>query len=84
MTEINDDEESFLVPAETENSEQDKVWCKIGERGDLEYVDWGMVEGMARMFDATPPEKRTETMLISKLMWLVREQTRKEMARAGG
>ena len=78
MTE-SDDEESFLVPAETGNSQKEKVWCKIGERGNLEYVDWEMIDGMAKQFDALPPDHRNESMLIAKLMWLVREETRKEL-----
>ena len=72
-----DDEESFLVPAETENSQKDKVWCKIGEKGNLEYVDWDMIDGLAKQFDAMPADKRNDTMLIAKLMWLVREDTRR-------
>ena len=73
-----DEEESFLVPAETENSQKEKVWCKINERNQLEYVDWSMVDGLAKQFDATHPEQRSEQMLIAKIMWEVREQTRKE------
>jgi hypothetical protein len=30
-------------------------------------------------FDATHPDRRTEQMLIAKLMFLVRKQTREEM-----
>lgn len=74
------DEETYLVPVETEESQKEKVWCKIGEKGDLEYVDWDMVDGLARQFDATPPDRRTEQMLIAKLMVLVRNETRKEMS----
>lgn len=75
-----DEEESFLVPAETENSQKEKVWCKINEKNQLEYVDWEMVDGLSKQFDAVHPEKRTDQMLIAKLMWLVREETRKEMS----
>ena len=78
---MNDDEESFLVPAETANSKQNKVWCKIGENNKLEYVDWAMVDAMAKQFDATPANQRTEQMLIAKLMWLVRQETRRELGR---
>lgn len=78
MTEIND-EESFLVPAETENSQKEKVWCKINEANQLEYVDWGMVDALAKQFDATAPTQRSEQMLIGKIMWEVRQQTIKEL-----
>ena len=74
------DEETYLVPVETLETQPEKVWCKIGEKGDLEYVDWDMVDGLARQFDATPPDRRTEQMLIAKLMVLVRNETRKEMS----
>ena len=77
---MSDDEESFLVPAESETqAKQEKVWCKIGEKGNLEYVDWDMIDGLAKQFDATHPEQRSEQMLIAKLMILVRDETRKEM-----
>ncbi len=74
---MNDDDVSYLdVP----KKEVEKVWCKIGEAGNLEFVDWKMVNDIANTFDTTKPENRTEQMLIAKLMWLVREETRKEMS----
>lgn len=72
---MNEDDVSYLdVP----KKEVEKVWCKIGEAGNLEFVDWDMVHDIANKFDITKPENRTEQMLIAKLMWLVREETRKE------
>lgn len=79
---MNDEEESFLVPLETSESQKEKVWCKIGETGNLEYVDWEMIENLSKQFDAFSPDKRTEQMLIAKLMWLVREETQKEFSHA--
>lgn len=58
---------------------KEKVWCKIGDEGELEYIDWEIVEGLAASFDSTQPEHRTESMLIAKLMYLVRKETRKEI-----
>jgi hypothetical protein len=81
---MSEDEESFLVPAPTEGQQEEKVWCKIGEKGDLEYVDWDMIDGLSKQFDALPPNQRTEQMLIAKLMILVREQTRQEMSHDSG
>lgn len=83
MQNIEDDEESFLVPAETINSQKEKVWCKINEKNQLEYVDWEMVDGLSKQFDATSADQRSEQMLIAKIMWLVREQTRKECGHGG-
>ena len=78
MIESNE-EESFLVPVETAVQQKEKVWCKINEQNQLEFVDWGTVEGLAKQFDATHPSNRSEQMLIGKLMWEVRQQTIKEV-----
>lgn len=81
MQEFNDDDESFLVPAETINSQQNKVWCKLNEKNQLEFVDWSMVDGLAKQFDSLPATDRSEQMLIAKLMWSVRQQTIEECKR---
>ena len=74
---MNEEDMSYLdVPSKTE----EKIWCKIGEAGNLEFVDWKIIKGMADDFDLKRPQDRTEQMLIAKLMWLVREETRKECA----
>lgn len=76
---MNNEDISYLdVP----KKEEEKVWCKIGEAGNLEFVDWDMVKGLANKFDTTAPQNRTEQMLIAKLMWLVREETQKEFSHA--
>jgi len=77
---MNDEDESYLVPLEPDNSVKEKVWCKIGDKGDLEYVDWEMIEDLSKQFDDLVPDRRTEQMLIAKLMFLVRKQTREEMS----
>jgi hypothetical protein len=41
-------------------------------------VDWKIIKGMAEDFDLKRPQDRTEQMLIAKLMWLVREETKRE------
>ena len=74
-------EESFLVAP---NSVQEKVWCQINEQGELNFVDWPTVESLANQFDQNPPEKRSEQMLIGKLMWLVRKQVREECGYGNG
>ena len=73
-------EEEDVSYLDVPSKEVEKVWCKIGETGDLEVVDWDMVHDIAQKFDTNKPENRTEQMLIAKLMWLVREETRKEMS----
>jgi hypothetical protein len=76
---MNEEDVSYLdIPSKQE----EKVWCKIGEAGNLEFVDWKIIKGMADDFDSKRPQDRTEQMLIAKLMWLVREETRKECSNA--
>lgn len=77
MNEIDDDSSYLDIP----QKEEQKVWCKIGEAGNLEYVNWEIVRNMAHQFDTTKPEDRSEQMLIAKLMLLVREETLKELGR---
>jgi hypothetical protein len=73
-------EESYLVPP---NANPEKVWCQIDERGELSLVDWDTVAFLANQFDETPPESRTESMLIGKLMFLVRKRTQEECGHDG-
>lgn len=73
-----DEDESYLVPA---NQTQEAMWCKIGEDGGLEFVDWNIVQSLAFEYDKTPPENRNDKLLIAKLMWLTRQQTIKEMSK---
>lgn len=76
---MNEDDISYLdIP----KKETEKVWCKIGEAGNLEFVDWDTVRSIAGSFDTTKPENRTEQMLIAKLMWLVRQETIREYSNA--
>jgi hypothetical protein len=77
---IDDDDESYLVPMETNNqhANTEQAWCKIGETGELEFVDWNIVASIASEYDRTDPSKRNDKMLIAKLMWLTRQVTLKE------
>jgi hypothetical protein len=72
-------EESYL-----ELPKKERTWCKIDDKGTLEYVDWDIVEDLASQFDKVAPNLRSEQMLIGKLMVLVREQTRQEMSHDSG
>jgi hypothetical protein len=72
---MTDEEDSYLMVP----SQKERVWCKINDAGELEYIHWPTVEMLANEFDMTPPDRRSEQMLIAKLMVLVRKQTREEM-----
>lgn len=77
-----DDDESYLVPnSHMETVDGEAVWCKIGERGELEFVDWNAIEGIASQYDRTEPVNRSDKMLIAKLMWLSRQETLKELGK---
>jgi len=70
-----EEEDSYLMVP----NQKERVWCKINDAGELEYIHWPTVEMLTAEFDATHPDRRTEQMLIAKLMFLVRKQTREEM-----
>jgi hypothetical protein len=72
---MTDEEDSYLMIP----NQKERVWCKINDAGELEYIHWPTVEMLTAEFDATHPDRRTEQMLIAKLMFLVRKQTREEM-----
>jgi hypothetical protein len=72
---MTDEEDSYLMVP----NQKERVWCKINDAGELEYIHWPTVEMLANEFDMTPPDRRSEQMLIAKLMILVRKQTREEM-----
>ncbi len=74
---MNDEDVSYLdIPVK----ETEKIWCKIDDAGNLEFADWEIIKTMALQFDLSRPQDRTEQMLIAKLMWLVREETKKELS----
>lgn len=74
---MTESDESFLVSAN--HVEPNKVWVEIDDAGELRFVDWAIVEMLNEQFNNLSPDKRTEQMLIAKLMWLVRKQTREEL-----
>ena len=73
-----DDDESYLVPV---SQTKEEMWCKIGEDGNLEFVDWNIIHRLALDYDRTPPEARNDKLLIAKLMWLSRQETIKELSK---
>lgn len=72
---MTESDETYLVPPN--NVEANKVWVEIDEQGQLKSIDWNIIEALTNQFDTNPPAARTEQMLIAKLMWLVREDTKK-------
>ena len=73
---MSESDESFLVSPN--HVDPNKVWVEIDDAGELRFVDWDIVGMLNEQFNTLPPDKRTEQMLIAKLMWLVRKQTREE------
>lgn len=84
---INDDDVSYL-DAKPEDlvamPAQQKVWATIGDNLELDYIDWDMINELAKQFDLLHKEgkEKTESHVICKLLTLVREQTRKECEQA--
>ena len=81
--EINDEDVSYLE-INPENTiavpVQEKVWAQIGEDLTLAYIDWPMIEALAREFDTLHKEnkEKTQSHVMCKLLTLVRDQARKE------
>ena len=67
-------EDMIAMPA------QQKVWATIGDNLELDYIDWDMINELAKQFDLLHKEgqEKTESHVICKLLTLVREQTKKE------
>ena len=54
----------------------EESWCRIGGDGELEHLDWIFVEKMAAEFDSAGEHgQKTQTMIMGKLLILVRKQT---------
>jgi len=73
ITEATQEFDQLLKPQATQ---EEKVWCKIGPRGDLEVFDWEHAEQQAREYDALDPlAKKNDSQIICKLAVLIRAQT---------
>ena len=80
MTDINDDDEAYLVLPEGHIKKlisPETVWAKIGDTGELEILRWDLIEMYANEYNSSE-QNRTQTHVMCKLLVLVREQTRKE------
>lgn len=58
---------------------QEAAWCKINEAGELELIRWDIIEVYAAQYDADK-NARDQTRVMCKLLMLVRDQARKEVA----
>lgn len=55
---------------------EEQTWCRISTNGKLEHIDWIFVEQQAAQFDVMGDSgARDQTMMMCKLMVLVRQQT---------
>ena len=82
MTDINDDEEAYLVIPEGHTKKlipSETVWAKIGDKGELEILRWDLIEMYANEYNSSE-QNRTQTHIMCKLLVLVRDETRKEKA----
>ena len=82
MTDINDDEEAYLVIPEGHAKKlipSETVWAKIGDKGELEILRWDLIEMYANEYNSSE-QNRTQTHIMCKLLVLVRDETRKEKA----
>jgi hypothetical protein len=59
---------------------QEKVWAQIGDDLKLAFIDWDIITAMANEFDENhrQGQPKTQSQVMSKLLLLVREETRKE------
>jgi hypothetical protein len=81
MTDMNDDDEAYLVVPEGTDIKQvvnmDTVWAKIGDKGELEVLRWDLIEMYSNDYDSSD-KHRTQTHVMCKLLVLVREQVRRQ------
>lgn len=80
MTDINDEDEAYLVmpPSMVKQvTMPETVWAKIGDDGQLEIIRWDIIEMYATEYDSNVAN-RSQTHVMSKLLVLVRDQARQE------
>lgn len=76
-----DTEAYLVVPLEHQKPmiEENTIWAKIGEDNQLEVIRWDIINLYAAQYDADK-NARDQTRVICKLLTLVRDQARKEVA----
>ena len=68
------------IPESQRVAVPETVWAKIGDNNELEVLRWDLINVYAAQYDADK-NTRTQTHVMCKLLTLVRDQVRKEMAR---
>lgn len=67
-------EKEYLTRSTVQQEEQ--TWCRISDKGELEYLDWTFIEQQALQFDlAGENGARDHTMTMCKLISAARKQT---------
>jgi hypothetical protein len=62
--------------------QEEQTWCRVGSDGKLEHIDWTFVEQQSAQFDLMGESgARDQTMMMCKLMMLVRQQTIERVTR---
>ena len=85
---MNEDDDISYLDAKPEDlvamPAQQRVWATISDDLELEYIDWDMINELAKQFDVLHKanQEKTESHVICKLLTLVRDQTRKECEQA--
>jgi hypothetical protein len=60
--------------------QQEQTWCRISDKGELEYLDWTFIHQQALQFDlAGENGARDQTMMMCKLILATRQQTLKRV-----
>ena len=82
MSELNDDDEAYLIVPEEHMKKvvmPDTVWAKIGDDNQLEVIRWDIIEMYATEYDSLGRggKDRSQTHVICKLLMLVRDQERR-------
>ena len=79
---MNEDDDISYLDAKPEDlvamPAQQRVWATISDDLELEYIDWDMINELAKQFDVLHKanQEKTESHVICKLLTLVRDQTR--------
>ena len=68
------------IPESQRVAVPETVWAKIGDNNELEVLRWDLINVYAAQYDADKT-LRDQTRVMCKLLTLVRDQVRKEMAR---
>lgn len=73
-------EKDYLKTVVNDDNEEDYIWCKISDSGELQYIDWLYVKKKSEEFDKAGSDGYRDQMATTcKLMVLSRQQTIEKM-----